>query len=584
MKLRNIILLVSLIPFILSCEITDKTPIDSLTDKSFWNTTSDLKLYATGLYNNLSAPSVTKDNESDNCVTTDYSQYLYDELTVPTTASDAGWTWDNIRACNFFLQRYQTVTGREDDINKYVAEVRFFRALDYFEKVKRFGDVPFYEKDLQTSDKEELYKSRDSKDFVLGKIIEDMEFAIKWLPAYGDQEYGRLTKDAARTQLARICLHFGTYKKYHNESSSPSWNDLLQKAVDLTEAVINTNNYEIVKGSDSGCGQLSFPGYPLYYSNQFVQEDLSSNKESILAREYKKGVLTSEIGRQAGSMGTGLSKDFVESFLCIDGKPISVSDKYLGDETLEQEITNRDPRMYQIIDNKHKPFTVINNERQVNILQNCDAGAAVTGYPCVKYRSPLQEQWEARQTTYDWFVYRYAEVLLIYVEAKAELNQCTQEVLDKSINKLRDRVGMPHLTINPVKDLKPINYGYPISPLLYEIRRERRIELITEGFRLDDIKRWNATKLFENPKIVLGMRITEPVIKLYGDNNITFGGEDGRPIVNYEGKVYLKQYTSKDLNDPAMKEWGPNDRRWYYPLPTEELVLNQKNLKQNPGW
>lgn len=582
MKLKNIILLVLFIGFISSCDITDKSPLDSLTDKTYWRTVSDLKLYANGLYNNLSAPGVSKDNESDNCVTTNYSSYLYNELTVPSTASDAGWTWNNIRACNFFLQRYQSVEGPEQEINKYVAEVRFFRALDYFAKIKRFGDVPFYETDLKTSDTDELFKARDSKDFVLGKVIEDLEYAIDWLPDYGKQETGRLTKDAARTQLARVCLHFGTYKKYHNETAAPTSEDLLKKAVDLTETVINSGNYEIVKGSNSGSGQLPFPNYPLYYSNQFVQEDLTTNKESILSREYIKGILTHETGRLAGGSGTGLSKDFVESFLSIDGKPISVSDKYLGDETLDIEITNRDPRMYQIIDNWHKPYTVINNERQINTIQNVDANSAVTGYPAVKYRSPLQEQWEARQTTYDWFVYRYAEVLLIYAEAKAELGQATQDVLDKSINKLRDRVEMPHLTINPVVDLDPIDYGYAISPLLYEIRRERRIELITEGFRLDDIKRWNATKLFENPKTILGIRITEPVRELYSKNNITFG-DGGRPTATYDGKVYLKQYTSKSFDDPAMKEWSENDRRWYMPLPTDELVLNP-NLEQNPGW
>lgn len=583
MKLKNIILLAFIIGTVASCDVTDKDPIDSLTDKTYWKSADDLKLYANGLYNNLSSPNVGKDNVSDNCVTTNYSTYLYDELTVPSTASDAGWTWENVRACNFFLNRYDVVEGVDEEINKYVAEVRFFRGLDYYNKIKRFGDVPYYDKDLQTDDIDELYKPRDSRDFVLEKIIEDMEYAILWLPENGQAESGRLTKDAARTQLARIALYYGTYKKYHNEGTSPTAEELLQKAADLTQEIIESGNYEIVKGSDSGSGQMPFENYPLYYSNQFVQEDLTANKEAILIRVYKKGVLTHETGRDAGEKGAGLSKDFVESFLCIDGKPISVSDKYLGDETLDIEIKNRDPRIYQIIDNWNKPYTVINNERQVNVLQSVDGNVGVTGYPCVKFRSPLQEQQEARQTTYDWFVYRFAEVLLIHAEAKAELGVCTQEVLDKTINQLRDRVEMPHLTMSPVQDLNPVDYGYSLNSLLYEIRRERRIELIEEGFRLDDIKRWNATKLFENPKTILGIRITEPVIELYGDNNITFGGDDGRPVVEYNGKVYLKQYASKSIDDPAMKEWGKDDRRWFWPLPTNELVLN-KNLKQNPGW
>lgn len=581
MKLKYILCMAAFAGAFTACDVTDKSPIDSLTDASYWRTVQDLKLYANGLYGNLDAPSVTKDNTSDNCVTTSYSSWLFNESSVPATAGSAGWTWGNIRTCNFFLQRYETVSGTESEINQYVAEVRFFRALDYFGKIKAFGDVPWYEKDLQTTDKDELYKARDSKDFVLGKIIEDLEFAITWLPDLGKQESGRLTKDAARTQLARVCLYYGTYKKYHNESGPPTSGELLSKAITLTNEIMNSNNYTIVKGTDAGCGQLPFEGYPLYYSNQFVQEDLSSNKETILARYYEDGVLMHQTGRQAGSLGTGLSKDFVESFLCTDGLPISVSKMYKGDESLEDEFVNRDPRMYQIIDNRNKPFTIINGEQQVNPFPACGANDAVTGYPCVKFRSPLQAQWEANKTTYDWFVYRYAEVLLINAEAHAELGTCTQEVLDRTVNQLRDRVGMPHMTTSPVADPAAIDYGYEVTPLIYEIRRERRIELVTEGHRLDDLKRWNAMKVFENPKTMLGIRITDAVRKLY-EGNVVFGGADGRPTVEYQGKTYLFQYPSKSLDDPGRK-WSPNDKRWFSPLPTDELTLNP-NLKQNPGW
>lgn len=581
MKLRYIMYMAAFTGVFSACYVTDKSPIDSMTDASYWKTVQDLKLYANGLYGNLDAPSVTKDNTSDNCVTTNYSSWLFNELTIPATAGDAGWSWTNIRSCNFFLQRYQTVDGTESEINQYVAEVRFFRALDYYGKIKSFGDVPWYEKDLKTTDTDELYKARDSRDYVLGKVIEDLEFAIEWLPDYGKQESGRLTKDAARTQLARICLYYGTYKKYHNEAGSPTSEELLNKAVSLSAEIINSGNYEIVKGSDSGCGQSPFDGYPLYYSNQFVQEDLSSNKEAILARYYEDGVLMHETGRQAGSNGTGLSKDFVESFLCIDGQPISVSSLYQGDASLENEFVNRDPRMYQIIDNKHKPYTIINGEKQINPYPVCGANDAVTGYPCVKYRSPLQAQWEANKTTYDWFVYRYAEVLLINAEAHAELGTCTQDVLDKTINLLRDRVEMPHMTTNPIADPAAIDYGYTVTPLIYEIRRERRIELIAEGHRLDDLKRWNAMKVLENPKTMLGIRITDAVRTQY-EGNVVFGGSEGRPTVEYQGNIYLYQYPSKSLND-AGRKWSANDKRWLSPLPTDELVLNP-NLTQNPGW
>ena len=140
---------------------------------------------------------------------------------------------------------------------------------------------------------------------------------------------------------------------------------------------------------------------------------------------------------------------------------------------------------------------------------------------------------------------------------------------------------MPHMTTSPVADPAAINYGYSVTPLIYEIRRERRIELIQEGHRLDDLKRWNAMKVFENPKTMLGIPITPENIERYA-GNIEFGGESGRPTIEYNGKVYLYQYPSKKLDD-AGRKWTADDKRWLSPLPTDELVLNT-NLKQNPGW
>ena len=584
MKIRNIFVMSMMAGLALtSCDYTDLSPMDSFTDNSYWKSASDLKLYTNGLYNNmLGGPSATLDGESDNFVSRVYSGYLYNEYTVPS--SGGGWSWGNIRSCNYFMKRYSTATGTEAEINKYVAEVRFFRAQEYYSKIRTFGDVPWYESDLQTGDTEELYKARDSRNYVLSKIIEDLEFAVANLPEKINSEKGRLNKDAARTQLARVCLYYGTYMKYHNESGSDGLtaDGLIQKAKEMTDAVINSGNYAIVKGSDSGAGTKAYDGYPLDYANQFVQEDLSDNKEAILARFYEEGVLTHETGRQAGGNGYGLTKDFIESFLMKDGTPIyNEGAGYQGDETLENEIANRDPRLYQIIDNSHKPYWLRNNQPVQNVMPDCSASGGVTGYPCTKFHSADENQWQARNTSYDWFLYRYAEVLLINAEANAELGTCTQAVLDKTINQLRDRVGMAHLTTTPVADAKPIDYGYTISNLLYEIRRERRIELIAEGFRMDDLKRWNAMKLMENPKTVLGIRITPEVEKQY-DGITTFGGENGRSTIEYNGNTYLYQYSSKSLTD-AGRKWSTDDRRWLYPLPIDELSLN-KNLTQNPGW
>lgn len=583
MKLKYLAL-AGLLGFTACDDVIDLKPLDTFTDESYWTSVDDLRNYANRFYTNLAAPSSTYDEQSDNRVPANYDAWLYNEYTLDRAGD---WNWENIRNLNFFMNRYQRVVASEADINAQVAVIRFFRALDYFGKIKSYGDVPWYEKDLTDGDTEELFKPRDSRDFVLGKVIEDLEFAIQWLPEKNAAVKGALHKDAARTQLSRVCLYYGTFKKYHNVGGNPSSQELLQKAASNALTVMNTGNYAIVQGADNGCGMVSFEDYPMYYQNQFVQEDLDGNKEAILYREYKDGVLTHETGRQDAA--PGFSKDFMESFLCKDGKPIGVSELYQGDETLDIELTDRDPRMYQIVDNVKRPWAVqadgtIELHRSAFDLNasapDVSASKSVTGYLNTKHLSADPTQWVASSTTYDFMVYRYAEVLLNYAEAMYELGQMNQDVLDKTINVIRDRVGMPHLTMNVgFTDPNWPNYGYDVDPLLQEIRRERRIELVAEGFRYDDIIRWKAVKLFENPKTVLGMRVTDKVISLYQPN--TFGGEIGRALVEYEGKTYVRPY-SKDLND-AGRKWSADDKRFLNPISKNVMLINP-NITQNPGW
>ena len=583
MKLKYLAL-AGLLGFTACDDVIDLKPLDQFTDESYWTSVDDLRNYANRFYTNLAAPSSGYDQQSDNRVPANYDAWLYNEYVVEQAGD---WSWSNIRNLNFFMNRYQRVVASEADINAQVAVIRFFRALDYFGKIKSYGDVPWYEKDLTDGDQEELYKGRDSRDFVLGKIIEDLEYAIQWLPEKAATVKGALSKDAARTQLSRVCLYYGTFKKYHNVSGTPSSQDLLQKAASNALAVMNTGSYAIVQGADNGCGMVSFEDYPMYYQNQFVQEDLDGNKEAILYREYKDGVLTHETGRQDAA--PGFSKDFIESFLCKDGKPIAISDLYQGDETLDIELTNRDPRLYQIVDNVKRPWAVqadgtIELHRSAFDLTasapDVSASKSVTGYLNTKHLSADPTQWVAASTTYDFMVYRYAEVLLNYAEAMYELGQMSQDVLDKTINVIRDRVGMPHLTMSVgFTDPNWPNYGYEVAPLLQEIRRERRIELVAEGFRYDDIIRWKATKLFENPKTVLGMRVTDKVISLYHEG--TFGGDKGRALVEYEGKTYIRPY-SKDLND-AGRKWSADDKRFLNPI-SKNVILINPNITQNPGW
>lgn len=575
-----------------SCDATDLKPWDSITDASYWNSVGDLESYANGLLGNLGGASAYGDQTSDLFVNQSPSSYLFGTMTL----SDAsGWSygdWGLIRSCNYFLNQYTKVVGSEAEINQFVGEIRFYRALAYYQKIRTFGDVPWYDVNLQTTDIEQLYKGRDPRNMVLGKIIEDLEFASKW--CVESKESGRPTRDAALQQLARVCLYYGTYMKYHNEAESNglSSQNLLEKARDASKKIMDTGKYDIVKAENPE-GTKTFDEWPLPYANLFVQDDLHDCKEAVLPRYYKVAVVAHEVGRQVGGIGMGLSKAFIESFLMKNGKPImNPGSGYKGDNTLEEEIDGRDPRLWQIIPTSRRPnWTSVGSDAasqmtRWNYGSAIESTAGVTGYPCMKFHSSNFEQQQPKASYFDWFLYRYAEVLLINAEANYELGTCTQDVLDATINKLRDRVDMAHLTVSPEADVAAWDYGYTVAPLLYEIRRERAIELINEGFRMDDLKRWNAMKLLENPLTMLGLRITPDMEAFYAlpeNGGKIFGDVDGaRATYNYNGKTYIRVFTP-ELMLSAGRKWAADDKRWLYPIPQEQIDLNPA-LKQNPGW
>lgn len=585
-KYYSIILIIGIVLAITSCDVTNTVPEDAITDLNYWTKTDDLKQYANSFYTTLSGPSQWYDTSSDNAVTNSPDNKLFNNLVVP--GSGGGWStgdWGNIRNLNYFLNRYQTVVGDESVINHYVGEIRFFRANEYFNKVKTFGDVPWYDVDLTTADDDLLMKGRDPRKFVVDKILEDLDFAVSNLKEHDEIEKGRLHKYAALQLKARVALYEGTWMKYRNISG---WESYLEQAVLAASEIMNSGNYDIVKGN----AQYMFDDKPLYYRQQFIQEDLTDNPESVLPRIYEKDILMHGISRSVNETGWGISKDFIESFLCIDGKPIALSDLYEGDGTFLKELENRDPRFRNMVDNPYLPY-FLDGEIPISYPATTIAvNQCPTGYMASKFRSPIPAQNEANQTTYDWHIFRYAEVLLIFAEAKAELGTITQQDIDNSINKLRARLDEPgkfemgRLFLNPPLDpLSVVNgsprYGYAIDPLLYEIRRERRIELAFEGFRWDDIVRWKAGKLIENPKTMLGLTVNDEVVNRYTE---VFGGTNPfatrsfYEFTDWAGnqKKLLKVY--ENMN----RTW--DDRLYLNPLPIDQLQLKPNLGPQNPGW
>jgi hypothetical protein len=563
MNIKAIIYFSMLMLALASCkreDLLDRTPQDGLSEPVFFKNESDLKLYCNTLYSLLPVQKAVDrdnnidDNNSDDMVPAQKNAFLAGQYVIPVTGG--GWVWEDIRKCNYFLQRYQRAEADEAVKNKYAAEARFFRALLYWQKVKRFGDVPWYSKDLNEQSPE-LYTPRNKHKDVMDSVLADLNFAVEHLPAPADAEKDRLHKYAAAALKARICLWEGTFRKYHGLGDQQRY---LREAVTAAELIINSGLYELYSTGDPAKD----------YYNLFIQEELGNNKEAIMAKRYVKDVMMHNLTRQLGESNTGFSNNFARAFLCKDGLPISLSPLYKGDDSPEEESANRDPRYAQLIATRGFVFLAnADGSKDTISLPRIGTSITPTGYQVIKGRSSDLAQWNAAQSTLDLFIFRYAEILLIDAEAKAELNECDQVVLDRTINKIRSRVGMPPMLIAALE--KDPASDFPALPvLLDEIRRERRIELAAEGSRFDDLLRWKAGKRTEDPSTILGMKLLPAVRAQYPNQ-----GQVRDIQVDADG--YIRVYT-----DIRNRVW--NDKLYLYPIPTQELTLNPKLLPQNGGW
>jgi hypothetical protein len=555
------ILLLSLLTWGCSDDFLDKVPTDSLNEGNFWHNENELKQYANNLYSSFTghstatsqSPLVSGDHQSDNMVPLDFNLVAAGRNIVPT--SGGGWDWKLIRTCNYFLARYNQTPISQEIKDKYAGEIRFFKARDYFDKVTRFGDVPWLWKDLSTNSPE-LFAPRDSRMLVMDSLLATINTSILNLPTKATAEAGRINKDVALILKARICLFEGTFRKYHGLSGGEKF---LQEAVSASNLLISGGNYQIHNTGKPNSD----------YAALFNSLDLSSNKEVILYKAYETGLLgtATSWNVQLNNFNTSASKALVESYLCLDGKPISQSPMYLGDDSIQAEMKNRDPRLAQTL---VQPGTGIQAGFGLPAIPGSGfsgVGIVATGYQITKYWVADQSEFVRIQNgILDAPTYRYGEALLIHAEAHAELGTATQDVIDKTINVLRRRAGMPDMLISAlIKDSKSEFPELPV--LLDEIRRERRVELAIEALRFEDLLRWKAGKLLNKP--VLGMKFVQ---KQYPKAVI------GSSIfVNDQGFILPYQ---KSL--PAGRTFDET-KNYFLPLPLDEIGLNN-NLKQNPGW
>ncbi|NKI27527.1 RagB/SusD family nutrient uptake outer membrane protein [Arenibacter sp. 6A1] len=577
MKFLKVLIIAALTFFVTSCDddFLERSALDQITTDNYWKTSEDLKLYVNQFY--TAFPSWTPnafnggiywhDQNSDNIIRQNVDDRLAGNNTI--TTGNGSYNFRNIRTVNIFMANYDKVEDEFDTYKQYVGEALFFRAYFNFSLLKRFGPYPYTNQVLNDTS-EELYESRTPRDIIAQNIIADLDQAIEYMQADKNNNGNRLNRGVAQLFKARVALYEGTWEKYHAGTSfgvdGSDGSTFLNIATDAAKSLM-----------DSGIYSLHNTGNPMEdYWKVFNQTDFSGSSEVMLWKSYSQELSTAHNGQRylsSSGGGRGITQVLVNDYLCLDGQPIATSPLYKGDTTLVQVATNRDPRLSQTIwlpgqDWRIEGGTVVETFEK-SFLDASGESVCPTGYQIRKGANPDWAQRSgAGQGTTSSPIFRFAEALLVYAEAKAELGIITQADLDISLNLLRDRAGMPPLAIGSITT--DPNWLFPdLSPIINEVRRERHVELAAEGYRADDINRWAAHDELTVGKRYKGVRF-DPV--QFPD--MVVGSE---VLLDSDGYV-----------DPLQGEL-PNGyqfdltRDYLLPIPTDELTLNP-NLTQNPGW
>lgn len=557
-----------------SCnDMLDKDPY-TFTNDNFWQRESNVECYANRFYNDFTGygngggsgifyyPSLNDDQ-----IDGTFRNWNYDSYKVTNNSWDNGYSY--IDRANIMIAGIEKVTSMSDDVKKHWTGVaRLMRARQYYELVRKFGDVPLIKKHLDPVDVDEIFSQRINRDEVMDFVLEDLKYAAEHMLNKKATEWSR---SLAQSIKSEICLYEGTYCKYRKEADG-------QKAPNLERSK------KFLEEAKKAAKAVMDAGYSLTekYGEIYNAISLAKNPEVIFYKHYAQDAFAHGLIAYTMSSTTikGMTRDAFDSFLFVDGKPKGVTSENDTDcsEVVEDGNVNiqnlldvRDPRMSLQTD----PYIYFAGcewgnrfpDRTDNMNMMSASGYGVKKFDCdagmpVGYRGQIGKNFT------DAPLYWLAEIYLNYAEACAELGTCTQNDLDISVNKLRERVNMPKMNLNPVAD--PANKS-GVSNLIWEVRRERRVEMMYDkNHRFWDLVRWHELDRLdtdEHPEVITGANVS--AIKDVLDSEKTKVTADGYIDGTLGGKVSRK-YDSK---------------YYFYPIPSKQISLMQdKGYKQNPGW
>lgn len=578
-----------LLLFVSGCDITE-TPKDTTTQDAVFTSENGLKLYTNSFYEYLpSANDITRGDAMTDYGSTRSLDAIDFVIPGAYTAEthDQGWDWGQLRNINYFLVNNTSQEVPEEVRNRYNGIARFFRALFYFEKVKRFGDVPWIDEPLDVDDPN-LEADRDSRDLVMQNILNDLDFAINNILVDEESSRTQITKNVALALKSRVALFEGTFRKYHPElglqNSSEEW---LEEAVSASQQIMDSGIYSLYTGSGPGSA----------YRELFITDSPNSAEDilSVVSDESLDVRHSSNWWLTSGTFGIGLNftRQYIHTYLNADGTPFTNVPDYDA-KTFLEEMENRDPRLSQTI---RTPGYM-----RVNAGETVQAPPTFTytntGYQPIKWVVDDIGVDGGNNNTNSVTLFRYAEILLNYAEAKAELGSLTSNNWEDTIGALRQRAGITggiqNLPTQPDTYLQEVYFPDISDPVLLEIRRERGIELVFEGFRFDDIRRWARGELMEQawrgfyvPSANEFMDLSgngEPNVYFYTTSSPPENQVEGVQYVNVNGAdLILAEGESGELiwQPDVQREW--EERKYVYPIPQVHIQRNP-NLTQNEGW
>ena len=551
-----------------SCDdMLDKTPRSEFSNTpAFWSNSNSVESYSNTLYENYSGygqggsggwfyfKSLSDDQADPN-----FENWTF--TTIPNASSYWSSAFTEIRRCNYIIEG-MAMSSLDDAVKKnYEAIARLNRAWQYFNLVRQYGDVQWYDKVILDPNDEAVNQPRTDRDLVIDNVVADLDYAINNLTT--TKAGNAWSKHMALAMKSDVCLFEGSYCKYRTQADNG-------KAADPARAE------KYFKLCVEASEQLMAAGYSLTknYGEVYNSVDLSNNSEVIFWRNYHKDVLGhSTVDYTTGSTAQkGITKDAVDAFLFRDGKPLATTtldkdDKaYLnkdGDYSLVKMLSTRDKRLSVLIDSiaSFKGHGWVRGGK----TQKTAEMTSSTAYTIHKYDNfamgadnPILYRNGIGSGYTDAPIYWISVIYLNYAEAKAELGTLTQTDLDNTINKLLARAGVPAMDLNPQAD--PAN-NHGVSNLLWEIRRCRRCELMTDNwYRYWDLVRWHQLDKLDSskyPNINRGANLSN-----VADCQVTLDG--GYVVATGKTRSFDKKY-------------------YFWPIPQNQYSLSSATV-QNDGW